>query len=104
MSNEKICIKCQVELRPKKNGILMLEMATFGPMALWSSDLWYCPCCSMEAVIGFGEKPIIRSSDQDFDEQLTKYRKGSTIIPFWANDKEKQIFEKTFDSAIRTHF
>lgn len=51
-----ICWKCQIEMAPEKNGVHLVGMAHFGPQAIWNADLWYCPECGIQVVVGLGSK------------------------------------------------
>ncbi len=53
-----VCVACHVELRPEKNGTIVIEMASFGPYKIWDADTWKCPKCGIEIVAGFGKVPI----------------------------------------------
>ena len=45
MNHKPVCVKCERELKPERNGVGCLDMADFGPCAVWDSDLWKCPTC-----------------------------------------------------------
>lgn len=85
--NGKICAKCQIELRPKTNGVYVLERATFGPYALWVADLWHCPGCGLEVILGFAPKPFAEHYQADFVEKVEAADRP--VIEFWLNQKEK---------------
>ena len=54
-----ICVMCQVEYRPEKNGVIAEEMATgIGSYKLWYADLWKCPVCDHQIIVGFGKNAI----------------------------------------------
>ena len=68
-----ICVKCRRFYRPKKNGTAFIEgMPIYGasvpaglaapelwqPYKLWMGDLWACPDCGSEIIVGTGVKPI----------------------------------------------
>ena len=53
-----VCTKCETELRPSKNGVLVIETASFGPYKVWNADAWKCPGCGFEIVAGFAEQPL----------------------------------------------
>ena len=57
------CIKCEVDYRPKRNGIYVVQMNATTTDSLWSADLWVCPVCKAEIVQGFGDNPIARGED-----------------------------------------
>ena len=50
-----ICVRCQRDLIPRKNGVLFIDMAYDPPipMASASADLFQCPSCGMQIVTGF---------------------------------------------------
>jgi hypothetical protein len=59
MSHRPVCVKCETDMRPKKNGVYVLDHAkVIGPYKLWSADLWVCPACEAEVVVGFGNSPM----------------------------------------------
>lgn len=49
-STRRACVKCGVELFPKKNGVRVNVSSEGGARA---ADLWACPVCGMEIVTGF---------------------------------------------------
>ena len=49
-----LCVKCQVEYRPEKNDVTVEEMTSFGSYRLWSADLWECPSCHNQMIVGYG--------------------------------------------------
>jgi hypothetical protein len=52
------CAKCEVDLRPEKNGVWLIEMFQHDtePYSIWHADLWKCPKCGVEIVSGYGGK------------------------------------------------
>jgi len=91
----KVCAKCQVELRPKKNGVEMVEMAHFGPSAIHQADLWSCPECGLEVVVGFAKGPHIRHYQPEFEGVLDRLRQNTSILvmEFWATARDKATYE-----------
>jgi len=67
-----VCAKCRCELRPEKNGVGVLDMASFGPCELFDADLWKCPECGIEVVGGFGNGPISSHFDEDFQQAIKR--------------------------------
>ena len=91
--NGKICIKCRIELRPKTNGVFALEMNTFGAISLAQADLWHCPECGLEVVLGFATEPFARHCQTDFVETVEAARDdGRPVIEFWLNQKERMEY------------
>lgn len=77
----KVCVKCQVELRPKTNGITAVEMASFGPYKIWAADTWECPVCHWVGILGFSASPIAEHFQPHFAEELSKAK--DHVIKFW---------------------
>ncbi len=75
-----VCKKCNCELRPETNGVGVLDMADWGPYALYDADLWRCPKCGMEVVGGFGCGPISAHFEPDFLTQIDSYQKLGLLI------------------------
>ena len=53
-----VCPECKCEYRPKENGVIVIEYASFGPYKVWFADLWRCPGCDKTTVAGFPEMPL----------------------------------------------
>lgn len=75
-----VCPKCHVEMTPERNGMGLLDMADFGPYALWDADLWKCPKCSVEVIGGFGDGPITAHYKDDFIRLIEVYRAKGTLV------------------------
>ena len=75
-----VCPKCNMEFHPERNGIGVLDMADFGPYAVWDADLWKCPGCGVEVVGGFGGNPISCHHSATFGRTVAAYRGGYGLI------------------------
>ncbi len=75
-----VCPVCHCELYPERNGVGVLDLADFGPYALYDADLWQCPKCGMEVVGGFGIFPISRHHEADFDKLVADYKARGLLI------------------------
>lgn len=79
-----ICVPCERFYRPAKTGFAFIEgmpvnkdtkpgkagrSLDWSPYKLWSGDLWRCPDCGSEVVIGTGFEPVRHHYQPDFDEQ-----------------------------------
>ncbi len=71
--------RCKTQMRCKKNEVKVIEMATFGPAAIWSADLWACPLCNERIITGFGVKPIIEHYQDGFEEALEKAKASDHV-------------------------
>ena len=75
-----VCPPCQVEMRPERNGVGLLDYADFGPYQLWDTDLWECPKCHHQIVIGFGDSPMYSHWESSFPERIQSYKTNSILI------------------------
>lgn len=51
-----ICVECRVEYHCEKNEFLVRDPDSYlGPPTYWSGDLFECPGCGNEIVVGFGQ-------------------------------------------------
>lgn len=64
--------RCGKQMRCKKNEVYVIEMATFGPAAIWSADLWACPECDERMIAGFALVPIVEHYEDGFAKALSK--------------------------------
>jgi predicted RNA-binding Zn-ribbon protein involved in translation (DUF1610 family) len=67
-----VCVKCKVELKPKKNSVLVLSIASFGPASIWNADLWRCSRCGYEIIMGFAANPFACHYEPGFKDLLKK--------------------------------
>lgn len=89
----KICIKCSIELRCQHNGAVAVAMGVNGPQEMYSADIFACPECGHQTIIGCGQRPLARHFDLDFQQRLEAHRKaGDPIIEFWVNRNEKLTY------------
>jgi len=65
-----ICVSCQVEYRPEKNGVRVCEYASFGPYKIYQADLWKCPKCDHLIIHGYGRNPEAEHFQDHFKELL----------------------------------
>ncbi len=54
-----VCVKCEKEMRPEKNGIYIEEHIGYDdPYRIWHADLWKCLDCNAQVIVGFGLNPL----------------------------------------------
>ena len=75
-----VCAACQTEMHPERNGVGVVDYADYGPVNLWEADLWECPKCHIQIVVGFGDYPISSHIEDDFDKIMELYGRESIII------------------------
>lgn len=83
-----ICVPCERFYRPKKNGFSFIEgmpesvseakpgkaePEKWAPYKLWMGDLWACPDCGSEIVVGCGRAPLGEHYQPDFADRVQSY-------------------------------
>ncbi len=74
-----VCSRCEVEMRPFKNGVQVIDYASYGAYQIWEADEWACPGCDNKIVIGFGQEPFCRNFSPDFPSVLKEVL-GSKLV------------------------
>ena len=80
MYHEPVCVKCECEFRPEKNGIGLLDMASYGPVKIWEADLYKCPKCGTEIVVGFGQRAAREHYQDGFGDWVAYKKEHSQVI------------------------
>jgi hypothetical protein len=76
-------------MRPEKNGVAVIEMACFGPAAIWMADLWKCPECGVEIVQGLANTRHAAHYQPDFARLLSEAVASGWSREVWINPTEK---------------
>ncbi len=71
---KRICVKCEREFKPEKNGVIVVEMFQRNTKIykLWEADLWKCPVCGIEIVVGFAQYPYAEHFSANCEEIVGK--------------------------------
>ena len=90
-----ICVKCERDFRPKDIGVLFLDMAYDPPMPMQShsADIWECPGCKQEIVVGMSTG----NHDQNYIMRETESAavNDRRIVRSFENEKMKNKFYET---------
>lgn len=86
---EKVCVKCQVELRPHTNGVVAISMASFGEYQLYDADTWQCPECGWCGVLDFARRPFAEHYEPKFAESLATVQRDRVCVRFWRDTVAK---------------
>jgi len=78
-----ICVPCERFMRSKHNGIYFIEgmpvtpdhrvgkgAEGWQPYKIWCGDLWHCPTCGTQSIVGVGNGPITERHKPDFENWL----------------------------------
>lgn len=82
-----ICTRCQRFFKPKQNGCAFIEsMPTssaaepgaatpdlWAPYKLWNGDLWECPGCGANIIVGVAQRPVAEHYEERFDDEVERY-------------------------------
>ena len=82
-----VCVPCERFYRPKKNGLYFIEgmpleghpepglaePEKWGPYKLWCGDLWECPTCKAQTIVGVAMQPIAEHYQPDFADRVTSF-------------------------------
>jgi hypothetical protein len=71
-----VCTECQSEYHVKEQGVLVIEMASFGVYKVWNADLLECRGCQKQVVSGFGDSPLMEHYEKGFNEWLELLKKN----------------------------
>ena len=66
------CADCKTYLRPRKNEIHVLQtMDDEGtPYKIWHADLWECPDCGHQVILGYGQQHVAEHYEEGFAQEL----------------------------------
>jgi len=86
VNHRPVCKKCQCEMRPETNGVGLLDMFNPSnttepqPYQIWDADLWKCPKCGLEVVLGFAYDAISHHYEEDFTRIIKGYEDKGKLI------------------------
>lgn len=87
-----VCPACQCFYRPKTNGFSFVEGMPVGsaenirgkrkpeawkPYKLWNGDLWECPDCGAQVVVGCAPRPVAEHYQPGFTQAVADF--GATL-------------------------
>ena len=76
-----VCVKCEIEFRPERNGIYVKELRLDGSFyKLWAADKWKCPKCGTEITYGYGSAPIVGDWEKDAPKLLEQLEKETETV------------------------
>ena len=75
-----VCVSCNVEMRVQKNGVVVLDHASYGEYAITEADLWRWPKCKHDVVLGFAMFPYARHHEEHFKGLVAHARIDDLII------------------------
>lgn len=74
-----VCATCRRELKPRRNGVTVIEITKDGPYRIWKADLSRCPGCQADILVGYGKQPFAEHFQPNFIEELVRAR----AFPEW---------------------
>jgi hypothetical protein len=78
----KICWPCKREMKPKENGVYVVELADSvpGPYKIWVGDLWSCAGCGASVALGFSNNPVAEHWQPEFAAVLAGVRNTDKFV------------------------
>jgi DNA-directed RNA polymerase subunit RPC12/RpoP len=89
------CAKCQIEMRPKQNGVGAEAMSVNGPLSYTNADLIECPSCGVQILAGFARRPLIDRWDSNYDLFLAYQRASNLVYRVWFNQLERDRYQES---------
>lgn len=97
--SDKICVKCQVELRVKQNGVPLVQLSAIAPVYLRMADLWHCPECGFEVILGVADNAMCHTIDS-IDAEIVKCEmERRRVFHAWQNAKDRNKFREYYPLA-----
>ena len=87
-----VCMKCFLEYHTYRVGVVVVEMASFGPYKLWNADLLQCKGCGARLVANFGEEAIHHNGDT-FKAMLATAKDAHNIYYCYESVKQAREFQ-----------
>jgi len=86
-----VCVPCERFMRAKKNGFYFTEgMGGDGrrgkhstewiPYKIWVGDLWECPDCKAQIVVGVGMNRLAEHYEPDFNDILEQTNAKQLLV------------------------
>ena len=74
MYHRPVCVKCKIEFIPKQNGVTVADyfLKNTKIYKLWKADLYKCPKCGVEIVVGFGQNAYAEHYKDDCEDKALK--------------------------------
>ncbi len=77
-----VCVSCLKFMKPRTNGIIVEErmpthrpdptQTDWGPYKLWEADLWQCPRCKQQIIMGWGRQAFAEHHEDDYSDKVNK--------------------------------
>lgn len=79
-----VCVSCEREMRAECIGVLVIETAGEDrhPYKVWQADMYKCPGCGVEVVVGFARGPVLERFHVGFAERLEDWKKVSGRVVY----------------------
>lgn len=74
-----LCVKCQVEYEPERNDVVVERVSRGGSHRLWAADLWACPVCGHQIVIGYGDRAYAESTEPDYPFKVETAKRSGAL-------------------------
>jgi len=79
MNHRPVCVKCNTEFLPEKNGVVVVDTASFGDYKAWAADMYECPICHAQIAVGFPFNAYFQHYEEGFAEHV-KVMEGKGLV------------------------
>lgn len=81
MRMKPVCVKCEVDMYPEENGVLLVQTAgeERRPYKAWMADKWKCAKCGCEVLSGFSDREMHITKD-DLEGKSALFSKRRTKV------------------------
>ena len=80
MNHRPVCVKCNTEFLPEKNGVVVVDTASFGDYEAWAADMYECPVCHAQIVVGFSYQAYKEHFEEGFMEHVKAMEEKKLVI------------------------
>ena len=76
------CVHCERGYERIRSGVYLVEHFNDPPQPykVWSADLWKCPQCQQQTVMGYGMDPLMEHYEQVFNEWFSLLLQNKAIM------------------------
>lgn len=75
MNHRPVCVKCEVEFVCSKNGVEVVDFASFGRYKVTMADEFECPKCKYTIIVGFADRGHLQH-EEGFENRISEAEKA----------------------------
>ena len=91
MNHRPVCSKCELEFKPVKNEVEVLDFSDNGPYEITFADEWECTGCQFRIVVGFGDGPYARHYENLFDRAISMANERKSLRKNYGDARTREL-------------